>query len=144
MDSVSLSYKFEAIKRIGRTNCFPSALRITSAGTPRNCRNGVIEPQLQMSHCQSTRHPRRGRQTDSFFSTILHKSRAARVGMAHPLFKQISNMARRILEKLALASGEGTRRSLSPSCRLLNVNHIRNQCKTYGICRINSCRQYYG
>jgi len=32
--------------RSSLTNCFPSALRFTSAGTPLNCRKGVIEAHL--------------------------------------------------------------------------------------------------
>lgn len=43
------------------TNCFPSALRITSAGTPRNCRSGVFDAQLQeIVNCRyySTSHQR--------------------------------------------------------------------------------------
>ena len=37
--------------------------------------------------------------TDIRFCVILHKSSAAFTGTAHPRFKQISNMARRILDK---------------------------------------------
>jgi hypothetical protein len=29
------------------TNCFPSAFLIISAGTPLNCRSGVMEPHLR-------------------------------------------------------------------------------------------------
>lgn len=35
--------------------------------------------------------------TNILFSTILHKLRAALAGTAHPRFKHISNMARKIL-----------------------------------------------
>lgn len=54
-----------------------SALRMISAGTPLNWRKGVIEPYMR-------------------FSTILHRSSAALAGIAHPCFRQISNIARKI------------------------------------------------
>jgi len=77
MKSKSISTN-ETVQQIQLTNCFPSAFLTTSLGTPLNCLNGVMLPHI-------------------LFSTILHKSKAAFAGTAHPRFKQISKIALRIL-----------------------------------------------
>ena len=71
------------------TNCFPSAFLITSAGTPLNCRRGVIDPHLY-PHILRSVHITNQNGTYIRFSTILHRSRAAFAGTAHPRFRQIS------------------------------------------------------
>lgn len=65
------------------------------------------------------------------FSTILHISNAAFAGTAHPRFKQISNMARRILNDDSQVSkgfdtGEREGRSV-PAGTLGDVDHVSDK-----------------
>ena len=78
------------------TSCFPSAFRMTSVGTPLNCWRGVMEPHLNyLGHAATGENL----ETHIRFSSILHKSSAAFASTAHLRFKQILNMAWRILRK---------------------------------------------
>ena len=95
------------------TNCFPSAFLTTSFGTPLNCLNGVMLPHI-------------------LFSTILHRSKAAFAGTAHPRFKQMSKIALRILPASPLdcrQMRETDQKNNLPSSRLLDEHHICHKCE---------------
>jgi hypothetical protein len=73
--------------------------------------------------------------TDIRFSTILQRSRAALAGTAHPRFRQISNMARKILDEELSEKNESQRESV-PSGGLLNEDHVRDEYETWGSVRM--------
>src|SRR6266511_22038 len=78
-------------------------------------------------------------ETHIHFSTILHKSSAAFAGAAHPRFKQISNMARRMLRNMNIKHHTETQQDL-PSSGLLYKYHVCQENKSIEFELRNCCR----
>ena len=88
-----------------------------SVGCPAMVKNEIISrmPFIKITHIR--------------LSAILHISRAARAGIDQPRLRQISNMARRILEMQVRKVRYSWKLRYLPASRLLNEDHVCHKSK---------------